>query len=132
VGPTQEALAQVKMKGGPTHEVLMQEENDAVLIQDVTTQAETAVIDVLQGADSAYADVAEAQPSDAAAGTTAAPVSPGGACLDLVVCSPGPSLPGNTVSRDVVPAPGSLGAADPGVNKVGLPGYLGTSSPHVN
>jgi hypothetical protein len=52
--------------------------------------------------------------------------------LDLVVCSPGPSLPGNTVSRDVVPAPGSLGTVDPGVIKVGLPGYLGTSSPHVN
>jgi hypothetical protein len=97
VGPTQEALAQVKMKEGPTHEVLMQEENDAVLIQDVTTQAETVVIDVLQGADSAYADVAEAQPSDAAAGTTAAPVSPGGGgglawtwwCAALVQVCPG-------------------------------------------
>jgi hypothetical protein len=83
VGLTQEALAQVKMKEGTTHEVLMQEENDAVLIQDVTTQAETVVIDVLQGTDSAYADVAEAQPSDAAAGTTTAPVFPGEGLLGL-------------------------------------------------
>jgi hypothetical protein len=55
-----------------------------------------------------------------------------GACLDLDVCSPSPSLPRGIIPGDAVPSLGSLGAMDSGVAEMGLPGYPGAPSPPVS
>jgi hypothetical protein len=59
-------------------------------------------LDALLGGDGAHADMVEPCPSDATGGVASAPVPTGGPCLDLVVCIPGPSLPGSTASGDMV------------------------------
>jgi hypothetical protein len=84
------------------------------------------------GADGAHGDVAKPLSSDVVGGDASTSVSPGGPCLDLVVCSPGPSLPGSIAPSDAVPAPGSLGAVDTGVIILGLLGYHGALSPPVS
>jgi hypothetical protein len=110
----------------------MKEESGDVLIYDVPSRAETVVIDVSLGADGAYANMAEPRPSDAVRGDASAPGSLRSPCLDLVVSSPGPSLLGSTAPGDAILAPGSLGAIDSGVTKLGLLGYPYVLSPAVN
>jgi hypothetical protein len=56
-------------------------------------QVETAIVDAPLGGDGTRADVVEDRPGDAAKGEALAPVPSGGTCLDLVMCSLGPSLP---------------------------------------
>jgi hypothetical protein len=59
-------------------------------------------------------------------------LQPPGGCLDLEVGSPSPSLLGDTTPCDVVPDLGSLGAKDPGVTELWLPGYPNVSSPPIS
>jgi hypothetical protein len=78
---------------------------------------QTVTIDAPLCTDGVLTDVADPRLSDVAVGDASALMPPGGgACLDLVVCMPGPGLLGSTT-------PGSLGAADLGVIKLGLQGY---------
>jgi hypothetical protein len=123
VGP-----ALVMMIEGPTWEVSVHEESGIVLLHDVPTQAEMVAVNALLGADGAHAYVEEPRLSDTAGGDVVAPESLEGPCLGLVVRSPHPSLPRCIASSDVVPVPGSLGGADPGVAELGLPSYPSTPS----
>jgi hypothetical protein len=86
-------------------------------------------VDVPLVADSVREDGAEPRPGDATGSDASA--SRGG-CLDLVVGSPSPSLLGDTTPCDVVPNLGSLGAKDPGVTELWLPGYPNVSSPPIS
>jgi hypothetical protein len=56
----------------------------------------------------------------------------GGPCLDLMVRSSIPSMPGGTTPGDVVSVPGFLGVVDPGVTGLGSPGYADSLSLPVN
>jgi hypothetical protein len=79
----------------------VQEESNTVLIQDVPARADTIAIDTPLGTDSAHTDVVDPR-SEA----MLQPPCLQGACLDLVVCSPGPRLPRSSSLGDVVSAVG--------------------------
>jgi hypothetical protein len=83
----------------------MREESGVVHMQDVPAQAEMVTIDEPLGNDGAHVEVPEPQPSGAAAGEALGLVPPRGIYLDLVVCSPGPSLPGDLFPGEAVQAP---------------------------
>jgi hypothetical protein len=80
-------------------------------------------VDTSLGSNDSHADVVEPRSSEVARGDALALVSPGGPCLDLVVCSPCLSLPGSTAPGDAVPTLRSLGTMDPGVTELGFPSY---------
>jgi hypothetical protein len=64
---------------------------------------------------------AKPQPDDVTGHDPLAPMPLGGLCLDLMVCSPVPSMPGSTAWGDAVPTLKPLGVADLGVTELGLP-----------
>jgi hypothetical protein len=82
----------------------------------LAAQAETVATNAPLCADSIGADRTEPEPNDATEGP----------CLNLMVHNSGPSMPRSRSSGDVVPAPGSLGAADSRVSELGLLGYPGS------
>jgi hypothetical protein len=74
----------------------MQEGSDAILIQDAFGRAEMVVTNAPLGADRVGAYGTEPRPGNAT----------GGPCLDFMMRSSGPSMPGSTSPGDAVKAPG--------------------------
>jgi hypothetical protein len=98
----------------------VQEWSSTVLIQDVPAWAEMVSTNMQLGTDGVRADGAKPQPDDVTGRDPLAPMPLGGLCLDLMVCSPVPSMPGSTAWGDAVPTLKSLGVADLGVTELGL------------
>jgi hypothetical protein len=109
------------------HEVLMmqaQERSGATLLQGAPARAVAVVVatDALLGIDDVEADGIEPRLDDAARSSW----------LDLVVHCSGPSSPRCTTPRDAVLAPKFLGAVDPGVAGLGLPGFFSPPFPPID
>jgi hypothetical protein len=80
---------------GLVWEVLRQPESDTIPSRDMSTQLEAIVADALLGTEGVCTNEAEPQSGDATRGDASAPESLDGSCLNLVVRSPGLSLPGS-------------------------------------
>jgi hypothetical protein len=110
-GPAHESMPQEMV----TQEVFAREESGVVLTQDVLARVETVATIMLLGADGIHTDWAGPRPGDATRGNASAPVPPEGPCMDMVVCSPSPSLPRGTAPSIAIPSPESLGAGVAGL-----------------
>jgi hypothetical protein len=109
----------------------MLENSGTVFIQDMPIQVEMVTTDASLGIDGVRVDGVEQWADYATRGNALAPV-PMRACLDLVIRNPSPSMPRSATPGNMVPAPRSLGPADPGDAKLGLSIYPGTLSPPVS
>jgi hypothetical protein len=95
-------------------------------------QAEMVIVDAPLGDDGTHVEVVEAHADHVVGGEASTPESPGGICLDLAVCGPGPTQPRSQALGEEVHAPGSMSMVHPGVIELGLPGYLGAPPPPVS
>jgi hypothetical protein len=99
-----------------------QDGSDISLLQGGACSGRTVTTDALLSVNNIDTDGIEPRPDDTI----------GGPCLDLMVRSSIPSMPGGTTPGDAVSVPGFLGVVDPGVTGLGSPGYADSLSPPVN
>jgi hypothetical protein len=97
----------------------VRDESAAVVIHDVSAQAETMAVNAPLGGDDAHSEVVEPRPGGTVDGEASAPLTPGDICLDLVEHSAGPNLFGGPASGEAVQAFESLSVVDPRVTELG-------------